>query len=122
MIKNILVCVDGSKYAETAIHAAVWLGKKLKAQLRALSVVDVRRLEGPWLADLSGLAGVQPFQAMAPQLRDLYEQKARLAMNEATAAARRGGIVCETEMRTGLPVENILNAEASVELVVLGQR
>lgn len=122
MIKTILLCVDGSRYAEAATAAALWLGKTLDARLRALSVVDIRMLEGPWLADLAGVSGIQPFQALAPQLRDLHERKARLAVERVAEAARREGVECQTETRSGLLVDAVLDAERSAELVVMGQR
>lgn len=122
MIKTILLCCDGSVYSNTAQHAAIWLGKTLQARLRALSVVDSRMLEGPWLADLSGILGAQPFQALLPQMRELYEKKATSIVEDATAAARREGVSCDPEVRTGRLVEEILQAERDAELVVLGQR
>jgi len=122
MIKTILLCVDGSKYAGAAINAALWLSGKLAARICALSVVDTRLLEGPWLADLSGATGAQPFQSLVPQAREFYERRARVAVDEAAASAKRDGVVCETEVRTGSLVGTILDAERAAELVVLGQR
>lgn len=122
MIKTILLCVDGSKYSEAAASAVLWLSKQLNARIRALSVVDVRLLEGPLLADLSGVAGVQPFQGLLPQLRELYERKARTAVDEVAADARREGVSCDITVHTGLLVDTILESENTAELVVLGQR
>jgi nucleotide-binding universal stress UspA family protein len=122
MIKTILLCVDGSKYAETATSYVLWLSKQLKARINALSVVDIQMLEGPLMADLSGVIGVQPFQSLVPQMRDLYDKKARAALEEVVADARREGILCETSVQSGLLVDIILEAEKTAELVVLGQR
>ncbi len=122
MIKTILLCVDGSKYSETATRTAAWLTKKLKLQLRVLSVSDSRLLEGPWLADLSGLTGAQPFQALAPQMRELYDRKARSTAESAAALARKEGAACESETRHGILVDEILQAERTAELVVMGQK
>lgn len=122
MIKTILVCVDGSKYSEAAAGAAIWLAKALGARLRALSVADTRLLEGPWLADLSGMAGAQPFQALVPQLEEILRGKARSASQSVTLAAAREGIACSAETAFGRLVEEILELERSAELVVMGQR
>ncbi len=122
MIKTILLCIDGSKYSETATHTAIWLAKTLKVQLHVLSVADSRMLEGPWLADLSGLTGVQPFQAFVPQMREIYEKKARSVVEIAAALARKEDVSCETEVRQGILVDEILDAERNAELVVMGQR
>jgi nucleotide-binding universal stress UspA family protein len=122
MIKTILLCVDGSKYSETATRTAIWLAKTLKIQLRALSVADSRLLEGPWLADLSGLTGAQPFQALVPQMREIHEKKARAVAEAAAALAQKEGVPCEAEVRQGILVDEILDAERDAELVVMGQR
>lgn len=122
MIKTILLCVDGSKYAEAAMGTALWFSKELKTQLHVLSVVDIQLLEGPWLSDLSGIMGVQPFQALVPQLRELYERKAQTAIEEVMAAAKQQGVKCQAEVETGSLVNEILEAERTAELVVMGQR
>ena len=122
MIKTVLVGVDSSHYAEAATQAAIWLCKHLDARLRVLSVVDTRLLEGPWLSDLSGVTGVQPFQSLVPQIRELQENKAQASVDAAAKMAKQKGISCKTEIRTGLLVDEILEAEKTAELVVLGQR
>ena len=122
MIKTILVCVDGSKYAEAASGAAIWFAKALGARLRALSVADTRLLEGPWLADLSGMVGAQPFQALVPQLEEILKNKARNASQAVTLAAAREGVSCSAETAAGWLVNEVLEFERSVELVVMGQR
>jgi nucleotide-binding universal stress UspA family protein len=122
MIKTILVCLDGSKYSEAALNGSLWFAKQLKAELHILSIADVRLLEGPWLADLSGMTGAQPFQALAPQMREIYESKAQMVVSRAAEAAKKQDVLCHTEVRTGRLVDEILQAELNVELVVMGQR
>jgi nucleotide-binding universal stress UspA family protein len=122
MIKTILLCVDGSKYSTAATEASLWLSKHLKSTLHVLSVVDTSLLEGPWLADLSGVAGVQPFQSLVPQLRELYKNKANIAVETALKMAKHQNISCTTEVRVGSVINEILGAERTSELVVLGQR
>jgi nucleotide-binding universal stress UspA family protein len=122
MIKTILVCVDGSKYSKSAADLSIWIAHHLKAEIQALSVVDIQTLEGPWLADLTGLTGIQPFQSLVPQLRDLTEKKCQSAVQEVLEAAKKRSVKCQTHIRTGHLVEEILQAEHTAELIVLGQR
>jgi nucleotide-binding universal stress UspA family protein len=121
-IKTILLCVDNSQYAQAAAEAGVWLSKKLEAQLQVLSVADARMLEGPWFADLSGLTGVQPFQSLVPQLRELHERKAQLAVEMVAKLAKSKKVKCQTSVRSGVVVDEIIEAERTAELVILGQR
>jgi nucleotide-binding universal stress UspA family protein len=79
-------------------------------------------MEGPWFADLSGVAGVQPYQAILPQLRPLFEKKALIAVQAASEKAQNQQIKCTTKTQTGSVVDLILENERMAELVVLGQK
>ena len=122
MVKTILVCVDASKYAEATAGAAIWLAKAFGARLRALSVADTRLLEGPWLADLSGMTGAQPFRALVPRFEEVLKEKACGAAQAVTLAAAREGVSCSAETPMGRLIGEILEAERTADLVVMGQR
>src|ERR1700679_2844831 len=102
MYKGILLCTDGSPAAEVASDYAIWFAKKLSAIVRALYVTDVRILEGPWLADLSGALGAQPYSALLPQLEKIQKEKAELVLAAAKERCRKSGVECETISETGL--------------------
>lgn len=122
MIKSILFCTDGSDYSNVACDYALWLAQKLGARIEALHVTDVRLLEAPLLADLSGAIGAQPYQALLPQLQDMQKQRASVILNAVADRCHKAGVQCETLHRTGSVVENIAEEEARTELVVLGQK
>ncbi len=122
MIKSILFCTDGSEYSGVAGDYAIWLAQKLDARIVALHVTDVRLLEAPLLADLSGAIGAQPYQALLPQLQEMQKQRAGVILNAVADRCRKAGIACATLHRTGSLVENIADEEMRTELVVLGQR
>lgn len=122
MIKSILFCTDGSEYASVAGDYAVWLAQKLGARIAALHVTDVRLLEGPLLADISGAIGAQPYQALVPQLQEMQKQRAAVILGAVADRCRKAGVPCSMLHRTGSLVENIAEEETRTELVVLGQR
>ena len=122
MYKTILLCTDGSPAAEVAGDYAIWFARKLGASLRALYVTDVRLLEGPWLADLSGAVGAQPYAALLPQLQKIQEEKAVMVLAAAKERGDKSGVTCETTHETGTLVQAILDHERGADLVVLGQR
>jgi nucleotide-binding universal stress UspA family protein len=122
MIKSILFCTDGSEYSTVAGDYALWLAQKLGARIVALHVTDVRLLEAPLLADLSGAIGAQPYQALLPQLQEMQKQRAGVILDAVADRCRKAGIPCSTLHRTGGVVENIAEEETRTELVVLGQR
>jgi nucleotide-binding universal stress UspA family protein len=122
MIKSILFCTDGSEYSNAAGDYALWLAQKLGARIVALHVTDVRLLEAPLLADLSGAIGAQPYQALLPQLQEMQKQRAGVILDAVADRCRKAGVPCSTLHRTGSVVENIAEEETRTELVVLGQR
>jgi nucleotide-binding universal stress UspA family protein len=121
MYKSILLCTDGSPAAEVAGEYAIWFARKLSASLQALYVTDVRLLEGPWLADLSGAVGAQAYSAMLPQIEQIQKEKAEMILAATKERCDKSGVACETAHKTGNLVQTILDQEAGAELVVLGQ-
>jgi nucleotide-binding universal stress UspA family protein len=122
MIKSILFCTDGSEYSNTAGDYALWLAQKFGARIVALHVTDVRLLEAPLLADLSGAIGAQPYQALLPQLQEMQKQRAGVILSAVADRCRKAGVPCSTLHRTGSVVDNIAEEETRTELVMLGQR
>ena len=121
MYKTILLCTDGSPAAEVAGDYATWFARKLGASLRALYVTDIRLLEGPWLADLSGAVGAQPYSALLPQLQKIQEEKAAMVLAAAKERCDKSGVSCETTHETGSLLPAILDQERLADLVILGQ-
>jgi nucleotide-binding universal stress UspA family protein len=122
MIKNLLLCTDGSDYSNVAADYAIWLAQKWEARLTALHVTDIRLLEGPLLADISGAIGAQPFRAFLPQLQEIYKQKSETILNAVKDRCAQAGVAVETLHKTGGLVDSILEEERRAELVVIGQR
>jgi nucleotide-binding universal stress UspA family protein len=122
MYKSILLCTDGSPAAEVAGDYAIWFARKLSASVQALHVTDVRLLEGPWLADLSGAVGAQPYSAVLPQVEQIQKEKAAMILAAAKERCQKSGVACETAYETGGLVHAILEHEQQADLVILGQR
>ena len=121
MNPTILLCTDGSPAAEIATQYAVWYAQALGGRLRALYVTDIRVLEGPLLADLSGALGAQPYSALLPQIQQLQIEKANTILRAAQDRCGKQQITCEAVHETGNLVSVILAAERHADLVVLGQ-
>ena len=122
MIKSILLCNDGSDYANTASDYAISLAQKLGARIVALHVTDIRLLEGPMLADLSGAIGAQTYQALLPQLQEMQKQRGGVILAAVADRCQKAGVQCSTVYRMGGLTETICDEEKRAELVVLGQR
>ena len=122
MIKNILICTDGSAFGDVASEYAIHLATRLKAQIIGLHVLDSRMLEGPMLSDISGMLGAEPFSAQLAQFRDIMEGKGESVLKTLAERAGRAGLDLEARVRMGHPARVILDEEVSAELLVLGQK
>jgi nucleotide-binding universal stress UspA family protein len=122
MFKEILLCTDGSPAARGSAESAVWFAKKLTAHLRALYVTDIRMLEGPLLADLSGALGAAPYPALLSQIKQLEDSKAETIFRAVSGLAGADGVTVTTTHATGSLAHTVLEHEREADLLVLGQR
>lgn len=122
MIKDMLVCTDGSAYGNIACSYALDLSKRLNAVLTGLHVLDSRMLEGPLMADVSGWVGAQPYSEQLTQFRDVLQAKGEAVIAAFEDQAREAGVNVSTLLKMGHPTRVMLEEENSHELLVLGQR
>jgi nucleotide-binding universal stress UspA family protein len=121
MYKNILLGTDGSPAAGVAANYAIWFAHKLGARLAVLYVTDIRLLEGPLLADLSGALGAQPYPGLLPQVQEIQRVKADMILRGVAKKAAAKGVACNVTHETGNLVQTILAQEQQADVVVLGQ-
>jgi nucleotide-binding universal stress UspA family protein len=122
MYKNILLGTDGSPAASVAADYAVWFARKLRARLAALYVTDIRILEGPLLADLSGALGAQQYSGLLPKIQQIQREKAGMILAAVAQKAAAHRVACTVTHETGNLVQTMLTHEQQADLVVLGQR
>ncbi len=122
MIKHILVSVDGSENSDTALTFGIYLAKKLNATLHIQHVIDVVFLENPFLHDLSGAMGFEPFMDFSGKLSDSLRQRGTQILADAGAVCKKAGIECKQYLDTGIVTKEICEREKLVDLVVIGQK
>ncbi|MBI4867016.1 MAG: universal stress protein [Candidatus Wallbacteria bacterium] len=122
MFKSILLPTDGSEYSRTAVEYGLVLAKHYKASVRALHVIDLKKLAGPLIHDISICLGVTPPPNFQETLQETSRQLGQAILEETGKLAADAGVECTTILRTGI-VSDVLCKEAhTVDLVVLGQR
>ncbi len=122
MIKHILVSVDGSENSDTALTYATYLAGKLHAALHVQHVIDVVFLENPFLHDLSGAMGFEPFVDFSGKVSDVLRQRGKQILADAEAACAKAGVECKTYLDTGIVTKEICEREKLVDLVIIGQK
>ncbi|MDS0475147.1 universal stress protein [Natrinema sp. 1APR25-10V2] len=106
MYQDLLLATDGSDAARRATDHAVELASQLDATLHVLSVSE----DGPQA------------ERQQDQLRNDPEDEAARAAEEAADAAGRDGVAVTTDIRHGVPQEQIVDfAETNaVDMIVVG--
>lgn len=112
MISNILVAIDESDCAQTALRYACELAKAVKAHLTLVSVVDVSKLVA-----VAGYETPYPVDAIQAMRDD-----ADKLLTDAATACRADGLTTAQFSTEGIAVDEILTfADAQkVDLIVLG--
>ncbi|MBI4949366.1 MAG: universal stress protein [Deltaproteobacteria bacterium] len=122
MIKNILIPQDGSENAGAALEYGLWLARKFKAGLIGLHVVDVVALEGPFLHDLSGSLGFEPFLNFSAKMREALETRGKTIISAFEAACAKEGLESESSVGYGVVAGEICDKARLADLVILGRR
>ncbi len=112
--RRILVAVDGSKYAQKAVRAAIGIANTLRAQLTALNVMTL-----PWMASFNAPL---PLDKIYEGLREAGERVTRGAALE----AEKEGIWMKQVVSEGISstVQTITGyaTKENIDLIVLGTR
>lgn len=122
MIKKILVPQDGSAYGRSALDWSLWLSKKLGAGLVGLHVVDIVALEGPFLHDISGSLGFEPFLNFSTRMREVLEEKGTAILKAFEETCEKAGVDKEIQMSVGVVAGEICEKAKVADLVVMGRR
>jgi nucleotide-binding universal stress UspA family protein len=127
-MKHILVCADGSNYSQEACRYAAWLSRSSASERSGITVLyvsDLRQFEIPAVADFSGSLGIQPFEGMMAQLREVEEIKAKFVKEQSLETLKAAGIAAEQVTfvhETGLLVEVMSDHADVADVVLLGKR
>lgn len=122
MLKSFLVPVDGSEYTAAAVGYATALARQEEARITLLFVVDVISLEGPFLADLSGIVGVVPYLDLQKQVRETLVEKGKAVLETQAAVCLAAGVPCATKIETGIVSRVICELSATHDAIVVGRR
>lgn len=122
MIKRILVPQDGSTYGRASLDCALWLARGFKASLTGIHVVDVVALEGPFLHDISGSLGFEPFLNFSTRMREILESNGKAILSSFEETCAREGITHEVILSSGIVTNEICEKAKLSDLVVLGRK
>lgn len=122
MIKNILVAIDGSEHSRSAVEHALWLAGRFGSALTGLHVVDIVSLEGPFLHDISGSLGFEPYLDFSSKLREVLQQRGKDLLAEFSERCQEAGVRAETASSVGVIANEICERARTHDTVVVGHR
>ncbi|MBI5599429.1 MAG: universal stress protein [Deltaproteobacteria bacterium] len=122
MIKKILVALDASSHAKAVTAYALWLGRGFRAELTGLHVVDVVAMEGPFLHDLSGSLGFEPFLNFSTKMREALEATGRDILETFKEDCEKAGVESSVVMASGIVSNEICSRARTFDLVIIGRR
>ena len=130
MMKNILLCTDGSNFSQIGYGYAAWIAKRMNASIEVLYVTDLRKQKATQTENFSGSIGVGAYQKLLEQLVELESQtakvnhqRAKIILEEARIFLIENGVNQVNSIhRTGFLVDCFQEFEAKSDLIVLGKR
>jgi nucleotide-binding universal stress UspA family protein len=129
-MKTILLCSDGSSFAENVYRYGAWFANQFQAQVKVLFVTDIRSQQVVSTGNLSGSIGLGASEQLLDKLVDLEHEKAKLNNKRARLVLKNAGEVLKTAgvetpeliNKTGFLVDCFHEFEADADLIVLGKR
>jgi nucleotide-binding universal stress UspA family protein len=122
MIKSILVGIDGSEHARTALRYATWLARHLDATVTGLHVVDIVSIEGSFFHDISGSLGFEPYLDFTSKMREALHERGTALLEEFRDTCSKESVRFDTALQIGIVPSEICERAREADLVVIGHR
>ena len=119
MIGSLLVAVDASDNAKVAVSYAAYLSKELGAALSAVFVIDTRMVNMPYWTDYGALS--LPVTNFSTQMQEVLSDQGKRVLARVEEDVREAGVNLRSEVRTGVPATEILEAARESDLIILGR-
>ncbi|NER00717.1 MAG: universal stress protein [Cyanothece sp. SIO2G6] len=131
-MKKILLCTDGSAFAQIGYEYAAWWANRMEVAIEVLYVTDLRKQQTVQSYDFSGSLGIDSYQGLLTQLLELEHEAAKLNHERAKIildAAHQVLVdkgVDPTALtlthETGFLVDRFHELEQGADLILLGKR
>ncbi|MEJ5173567.1 MAG: universal stress protein [Hydrogenothermaceae bacterium] len=122
MIGRILVGIDGSKASKIASEYGFYLSKSLKRPVIGINIVDIRLLEGPFMADIAGGLGFTTYADFTVKIREILEERSQTILDEFTAECRQAQADCSIAQAYGIPDYEIVQMADPEDLIIVGKK
>ncbi|MCK4738751.1 MAG: universal stress protein [Deltaproteobacteria bacterium] len=122
MIRKVLLALDGSKYSAAVTDVGVYFVAKLNARILGIHVVDSVALEGPFIHDIAGAMGFEPFINFSTKMRDALEETGRSILDIFKTTCIKEQRECDTRLLSGIISNELCDTAKLSDLIVIGRR
>ncbi len=123
MFERMVVALDGSSEAEAAGRVGLGVASALGSEITAISVIDVRVVEGPAVETLAPLWGEVTGRPFQPEVMRIYRERAQSALAAFGSAAEAIGVrVVQRVAEIGVAEDTLHDYSREAELLVMGRR
>ena len=127
---KILLCTDGSAYAQVSYEYVAWLAKRIDTEIEVLYVTDSRKEQAVRNPNFSGSIGIGSYQQLLDQLVAIEGDRAKVNHKRAKYILQQAeSFLTERQVEpvkltheTGFLVDLFNQFESDANLIVLGKR
>ncbi len=121
MFKTILVPIDGSDTSLVAVDYAIELSRSFNAEITGISVIDIKKLAGPFMRDLgTSIGGMVPYGDFQQNVRKFLEDTCRAALDELEGKCDSASIPCTRTIKEGVVSKEIVESAKRCDIISMG--
>ncbi len=121
MVNTILVPIDSSDSSLVAVDYAIDLSKSFNSEIIGVSIIDIKKLAGPFMRDLgTSIGGMVPYGDFQQKIRKLMEDIARAALDELEGKCNSANVPCSREIREGIVSKEIVMSAERCDMIAMG--
>jgi nucleotide-binding universal stress UspA family protein len=122
MIDSILAAIDTSEFGARVGDHALFVARVFGSRIRALSVIETKKIEGPLLRDYLATVGLEPGLDYKHKVTLFLESKARAILSDLEGRCAAAGISFASEVVHGIPTRALLERATACGLLIIGQK
>lgn len=121
MFKTILVPIDSSDTSLVAVDYAIDLSRSFNSEIVGISIIDIKKLAGPFMRDLgTSIGGMVPYADFQQNVRQFLEDTARAALDELEGKCNSAGIPFTRTTKEGVVGKEIVESAKRCDMISMG--
>ncbi len=121
MFKTILVPIDSSDTSLVAVDYAIDLSRSFNSEIAGISIIDIKKLAGPFMRDLgTSIGGMVPYGDFQQNVRQFLDDTAHAALDELEGKCNSAGISFTRTMKEGVVSKEIVESAKGCDMISMG--